>query len=93
MNRLVRTWVLVALCGLSCVLLSIDVARADRKVALVVGNTQYRNPGLVLPNPRNDAEDTADALGLSDERTAAYEAAGLGALDVLLTRPEPAAVR
>jgi DNA-directed RNA polymerase specialized sigma24 family protein len=29
-------------------------------------------------------EETADALDLSDERVLAYEAAGLGALDVLL---------
>lgn len=28
-------------------------------------------------------EETADVLGLTDERTAAYEAAGLGALDTL----------
>ena len=62
MIKLVRTWVIVALCGSSCVLLSTDAARADRKVALVVGNSQYKNPGLVLLNPKNDAEDVAAAL-------------------------------
>ena len=62
MIKLVRTWVVAALCGLSCVLLSTDFARADRKVALVVGNTQYKNPSLVLLNPKNDAEDVAAAL-------------------------------
>jgi hypothetical protein len=62
MIKLVRTWVVAALCGLSCVLLSTDFARADRKVALVVGNTQYKNPSLVLLNPKNDAEDIAAAL-------------------------------
>jgi hypothetical protein len=66
MIRLVRTWVIVALCGLSCVLLSTDAARADRKVALVVGNSQYKNPGLVLFNPKNDAEDVAAALRALD---------------------------
>src|SRR6201996_5141719 len=62
MTRLVWTWVVVAFCGLSCVLLSTDAAWADRKVALVVGNTQYKNPSLVLLNPRNDAEDVAAVL-------------------------------
>ncbi len=66
MIKLVRTWVIVALCGLSCVLLSTDAARADRKVALVVGNTQYKNAGLVLLNPKNDAEDVAAALRMLD---------------------------
>ena len=66
MIRLFRTWVIVALCGLSCVLLSTNAARADRKVALVVGNSQYKNPGLVLFNPKNDAEDVAAALRALD---------------------------
>jgi hypothetical protein len=66
MIKLVRTWVVVALCGLSCALLSTDAARADRKVALVVGNTQYKNAGLVLLNPKNDAEDVAAALRTLD---------------------------
>jgi hypothetical protein len=66
MIKLVRTWVIVALCGLSCVLLSTEAARADRKVALVVGNSQYKNPGLVLLNPKNDAEDVAAALRMLD---------------------------
>jgi hypothetical protein len=61
MNKLVRTWI-VALCGIFCVVLSTDAAWADRKVALVVGNTQYKNPSLVLLNPRNDAEDVAAVL-------------------------------
>jgi hypothetical protein len=61
MNKLVPTWI-VALCGILCVVLSTDAAWADRKVALVVGNTQYKNPSLVLLNPRNDAEDVAAVL-------------------------------
>src|SRR5262249_1294692 len=34
----------------------------DRRVALVVGNSLYRNTSLVLPNPKNDARDVANAL-------------------------------
>src|SRR3569832_1318507 len=66
MIRLVRTWVVVAFCSLSCGLLLTDAALADRKVALVVGNTQYKNPSLVLLNPKNDAEDVAAALRALD---------------------------
>ena len=56
-----RLWI-VALCA--CVLLAVasGEALADRRVALVVGNSQYKNQSLVLPNPRNDAEDVAAAL-------------------------------
>src|SRR6266436_4903692 len=36
-------------------------AVAERRVALVVGNAQYAHTPA-LPNPRNDAQDIADAL-------------------------------
>jgi DNA-directed RNA polymerase specialized sigma24 family protein len=36
-------------------------------------------------------EETADVLGLADDRVQAYEAAGLGALDMLLAGAQPAA--
>jgi len=39
-----------------------DSMAADRRVALVIGNSTYRNPSLALTNPRNDAEDVAAAL-------------------------------
>jgi uncharacterized caspase-like protein len=47
-----------------CVLLtcSAESARADRRIALVVGNSNYNNPSLALSNPKNDAEDVATAL-------------------------------
>jgi Caspase domain len=61
MNRFLLSWVAI-LCGVFCVVLSTDAAWAERKVALVVGNTQYKNPSLVLLNPRNDAEDVATVL-------------------------------
>ena len=53
---------LAALFG--CVLLtcSAESARADRRIALVVGNSNYNNASLALSNPKNDAEDVATAL-------------------------------
>ena len=42
--------------------LSSDQALADRRVALVIGNSQYKNASLTLPNPKNDAEDIAASL-------------------------------
>lgn len=52
-----------ALCGCILLIFSMTAARAERRIALVVGNANYTNPSLVLPNPRNDAEDVAAALG------------------------------
>src|SRR4051812_19300070 len=43
-------------------LLTADPALADRRVALVIGNSQYKNTSLVLANPKNDAEDIAASL-------------------------------
>ena len=37
-------------------------ALAERRVALVVGNSQYKNSSLRLSNPKNDAEDVSAAL-------------------------------
>jgi hypothetical protein len=37
-------------------------AASDRRVALVIGNSAYKNPALDIANARNDAEDTAAAL-------------------------------
>jgi uncharacterized caspase-like protein len=86
MIRLVRTWVVIAFCGLSCVLLSTDAAWADRKVALVVGNTQYRNPSLVLLNPKNDAEDVAAALRALDFEVVLVVNAGKRDFDAAIAR-------
>ena len=36
-------------------------AQAQKRVALVIGNSAYQNAGL-LDNPKNDATDVADAL-------------------------------
>jgi hypothetical protein len=51
-----------ALCGCLLLTCSTGAARADRRVALVVGNSNYTNPSLVLSNPKNDATDVAVAL-------------------------------
>src|SRR5256714_908158 len=42
--------------------LTADRALADRRVALVIGNAQYKNTSLSLPNPKNDADDVAATL-------------------------------
>jgi uncharacterized caspase-like protein len=44
------------------VTLAADPALADRRVALVIGNSQYKNTSLTLPNPKNDADDVAVTL-------------------------------
>jgi hypothetical protein len=35
---------------------------AERRIALVIGNSNYKNPDLSLLNPKNDAEDMAAVL-------------------------------
>jgi Caspase domain len=53
---------LLVLCGLLSSVLWAAPALAERRVALVIGNSQYRGPGLALSNPRNDASDVAASL-------------------------------
>ena len=43
-------------------LLQTDLAAAERRVALVLGNSAYQSASLNLTNPKNDAEDVAAAL-------------------------------
>jgi Caspase domain len=85
MSRLVRSWVAI-LCGIFCVALSTDAAWAERKVALVIGNTQYKNPGLVLLNPRNDAEDVAAVLRSLDFEVVLTVDANKHDFDVAMTQ-------
>jgi hypothetical protein len=61
MNKPISSWVAVLCCTLLA-LLSASAAWAERRVALVVGNSQYKNSNLVLFNPKNDAEDVAASL-------------------------------
>src|SRR6185437_11150647 len=60
---------LTALTLAGCVLwtlLAVDPAYADRRVALVIVNSNYNNPALNLVNPKNDSEDIAAALRALD---------------------------
>jgi len=54
---------LVAAFACAVMLMTIGVlpSHAEKRVALVIGNGAYRN-AIVLPNPRNDAEDVSAAL-------------------------------
>jgi hypothetical protein len=61
MARLFSLAVWVALSG-AFVALGTTTAMADRRVALVVGNAQYKAYDVALANPRNDAKDVADVL-------------------------------
>src|SRR3974390_183184 len=61
MSKPISSWV-AALCGALVFVLSASAAWAERRVALVIGNAQYKNSNLVLANPKNDAEDVAATL-------------------------------
>jgi Caspase domain len=61
MNKPISSWV-AALCCTLLALLWTSTAWAERRVALVVGNSQYKNTNLALFNPKNDAEDVAASL-------------------------------
>jgi uncharacterized caspase-like protein len=60
--RTVRPIWIAALYAFVLLVCSISDAEADRRVALVVGNSHYSNASLFLANPKNDAEDVAAAL-------------------------------
>ena len=70
-------WI-AALYGFLLLVCSISDAKADRRVALVVGNSHYSNASLFLANPKNDAEDVAAAL-----RGIGFEVIGLAGLAFL----------
>ena len=61
MNKLLRV-AIATICVSIMVTLAAVPALAERRVALVVGNSQYKNPSLFLPNPKNDADDVAAVL-------------------------------
>jgi uncharacterized caspase-like protein len=54
--------IFAALCGCFLLTGAVTDAKAERRIAMVVGNANYKNPSLVLSNPKNDAEDVASAL-------------------------------
>jgi hypothetical protein len=49
-------------CAVALLCLGLAPALADKRVALVIGNSSYRNVPS-LPNPRNDAADIAASFG------------------------------
>jgi uncharacterized caspase-like protein len=61
MRKIIRYWFAV-LVTCTVTLGLAGEARADKRVALVIGISQYRNATLNLPNPTNDAEDVAAVL-------------------------------
>lgn len=52
----------LALCIVGLLLVFATEARAERRVALIVGNSHYLNTSLALTNPVNDAHDVAQAF-------------------------------
>ncbi|WP_315832439.1 caspase family protein [Bradyrhizobium prioriisuperbiae] len=60
MSKRSSAWIAV-LCAV-LTLGAIGDVRAERRIALVIGNAHYGNPSLALSNPKNDAEDVAAAL-------------------------------
>jgi uncharacterized caspase-like protein len=54
------------MCGMALVLLSASASFAERRVALIIGNSDYKKQNLTLINPKNDAEDLAAALRALD---------------------------
>jgi hypothetical protein len=61
MNKLTSSW-LAVLSGILLALLSANAAWAERRVALIIGNSQYQDSSLDLFNPKNDAQDVAASL-------------------------------
>jgi uncharacterized caspase-like protein len=61
MNKLLSRVATAATVAFVVVGASVD-AWAERRVALVVGNANYKSGNISLANPRNDAEDIATAL-------------------------------
>ncbi len=61
MNKLLSLVATAATVAFVVVGASVD-AWAERRVALVVGNANYKSGNISLANPRNDAEDIATAL-------------------------------
>jgi len=85
MKRRISSWI-AGLCGALLIVLSASAAWAERRVALVIGNSQYKNSSLALFNPKNDAEDVAASL-----RTLGFEVilkidAGRRDFDVAMTQ-------
>jgi uncharacterized caspase-like protein len=55
-------WFCVVLAALGGYFASAEPSLAEKRVALVVANAQYKDQSLALPNPRNDGADVANTL-------------------------------
>ena len=58
MSRFILSVIALAL-GLFCTVIWADQAFAERRVALIIGNSAYQN-APILPNPERDARGIAD---------------------------------
>lgn len=85
MSDSLLTWV-IALCSIICVTIAPAPAQAERKVALVVGNAHYKNPSLILSNPKNDAEDVATLLRSLDFDVTLTVEADKRSFDIAMTQ-------
>ena len=61
-------------------------ALAERRVALVIGNSQYKNTSLTLPNPENDAKAIAGVLKSLDFEVQLVTNVGKRDMDGVLER-------
>ena len=57
-----RLTIALAMAGVLLGTLAGGLAAAERRVALVVGNSDYKDPSLALTNPKNDAGEVARVL-------------------------------
>lgn len=85
MARLLRSAVL-ALLGMFALAGGDAYAAAEKRVALVVGNSDYKDPALILPNPKNDAGAIADVLKSLDFEVQVVTNVGKRDMDGVLER-------
>jgi hypothetical protein len=85
MSRLLHIAVFVLL-SVATLALGIGDAFADRRVALVVGNSKYNDPSLQLPNPGMDAADMAAALRRLQFEVVLVQDATVNQMDAALQR-------
>jgi uncharacterized caspase-like protein len=75
-----------ALSALVLASLTSGEAWAERRVALVIGNSQYKSAGLVLFKSRNDADDVAAALRALDFEVIQKNDAGKRDIDLVMAQ-------
>ena len=78
--------VISALLGIFLVVPDDARALTERRVALVIGNSNYKDPGLKLTNPKNDAGDIAAVLKQLDFEVVLVTDVGKRETDMALQR-------